>query len=74
MIFLRKFLTLLLLCISLPLFAANERIALVIGNSNYSQVGSLENPSADAKNINNSLLQMGYKTKLVIDASESTIR
>ena len=74
MILLRKLLTLLLLCSSLPLFAANERIALVIGNSNYSQVGSLENPSADAKNINNSLLQMGYKTKLVIDASESTIR
>ena len=55
-------------------YAASDRIALVIGNSKYSELGVLPNTINDARGINKSLLEMGYKTKLVLDASESSLR
>lgn len=54
--------------------AANERIALIIGNANYADLGSLSNTLNDAKGINKSLSEMGYKTKLVLNANEATTR
>jgi len=56
------------------LFAAEQRIALVIGNSKYLEFGTLENPANDAKGINQALKELGYATKLVIDADEATMR
>ena len=53
---------------------AQERIALIIGNSNYDQLGTLANTKNDAQEINASLEAMGYQTKLVLDASEVTLR
>ncbi len=55
-------------------FASNDRIALIIGNSKYTEFGVLANPANDAKDINKALIEMGYKTRLVLDANESTIR
>ncbi len=63
-----------LLCIATSSFAATDRIALVIGNSKYAEFGTLANPANDARDINKALTEMGYKTRLVLDANESTIR
>jgi hypothetical protein len=50
------------------------RVALVIGNSNYTKLPRLSNPANDARSIADALQKMGYKTQLVLDASESSIR
>jgi len=63
-----------LLYIATSCFAATDRIALVIGNSKYVEFGTLANPANDARDINKALSEMGYKTRLVLDANESTIR
>lgn len=63
-----------LLFIATSSFAATDRIALVIGNSKYAEFGTLANPANDARDINKALTEMGYKTRLVLDANESTIR
>jgi len=64
----------LLSLISLSVFSASDRIALVIGNSKYSELGTLPNTINDAKAISKSLTDMGYKTKFVMDAKESDLR
>ena len=66
-----------LLSMSLVLAANTQdskRIALVIGNSHYQQLGSLSNTMNDAKSINKALIEIGYKTRLVSDANEATLR
>jgi hypothetical protein len=50
------------------------RLALVIGNSNYATLPKLSNPANDARSIAEILQKMGYKTRLMLDASEQTIR
>ena len=65
----------LLICLIAPMtWAADVRIALVIGNSNYVEFGTLSNPTNDAQGIDKALRQMGYRTKLVLDADEATMR
>lgn len=54
--------------------ASNDRVALIIGESRYSELGVLPNTLNDARSINKVLIEMGYKTQLVLDASESAIR
>jgi len=54
--------------------AAIERMALVIGNSNYLNIGKLQNTTNDARDIQRNLNQIGFKTKLVIDADEVALR
>jgi hypothetical protein len=56
------------------LAASPQRIALVIGNSKYANLGALENTSNDARSIEKSLREMGYKTKIIIDADETSLR
>lgn len=51
-----------------------KRLALVIGNSNYTKLPRLANPTNDAQSIAEVLQKMGYSTQLVLDASEDTIR
>lgn len=62
-----------LFLISFNAFSA-ERVALVIGNSNYTELGVLKNTINDAEVINKLLVEIGYKTTLVLNASESTVR
>jgi hypothetical protein len=69
-----KSILVLLLLLATNSFASNDRIALVIGNSKYAEFGVLANPANDARDINKALTEMGYKTRLVLDANESTIR
>ena len=55
-------------------WAADVRLALVIGNSKYLEFGTLDNPTNDAKGIDKTLRELGYSTRLVLDADESTLR
>jgi uncharacterized caspase-like protein len=48
---------------------ADTRVALVIGNSSYEQVGRLANPSRDAQAIAAALKAVGFDTTLVLDQS-----
>jgi uncharacterized caspase-like protein len=57
-----------LLC-SLPA-AAEKRVALVVGNSNYSQVGTLANPANDANDIASALKAAGFEVILGIDVDK----
>ena len=55
-------------------WAADARLALVIGNSKYVEFGTLKNPQNDAKGVEKALKEMGYSTRIVLDADESTMR
>ena len=50
------------------------RLALVVGNSNYANLPKLSNPTNDARAVADVLQKLGYKTQLLLDASEQTIR
>jgi uncharacterized caspase-like protein len=50
------------------------RLALVIGNSNYTDLPKLKNPANDAHAIVNTLRDVGFDVTLVTDASETNIR
>jgi uncharacterized caspase-like protein len=50
------------------------RLALVIGNSNYANLRKLSNPANDARSIADVLQKLGYKTQLLLDASDQKIR
>ena len=59
-------------CIGLA--QAEERIALIIGNSKYQELGILNNTINDAKAIEKSLKSIGYKTTTIFDGNENNIR
>jgi Caspase domain len=50
------------------------RLALVIGNSAYTNLSKLSNPQNDARAISEVLKQLGYQTRLAVNASEQTLR
>lgn len=54
--------------------APPQRLALVIGNSKYANLGVLENTANDARSVDKSLREMGYKTKMLMDADEMMMR
>ncbi|MEO1553636.1 MAG: caspase family protein, partial [Pseudomonadota bacterium] len=56
----------------MPLFAlAEDRIALVIGNSNYETMGwKLANPANDARLMKDALEAVGFQVSQLIDATE----
>jgi len=62
------------ICLAYTSARAEERIALVIGNSHYEQLGTLTNAKADAASIADLLKRIGYKTTLVQEASEEGLR
>jgi uncharacterized caspase-like protein len=59
---------------TIPVATQPSRIALVIGNSNYVNLPKLSNPANDARSIHDALQQMGFISKLVLDASEQDTR
>ncbi|WP_238705183.1 caspase family protein [Parasedimentitalea marina] len=66
---------LLILCGVVPLVwgsrvSAEERLALIFGNSAYGSVASLDNPVNDAQLMGQSLTQVGFKVTLLIDATQ----
>jgi uncharacterized caspase-like protein len=59
---------------TIPVATQPTRIALVIGNSNYTNLPKLSNPANDARSISDGLKQIGFITKLILDASEQDMR
>lgn len=58
-----------------PLAALSEtRIALVVGNENYSSVSSLDNPANDARLIAETLEELGFEVTLLVDANQIELR
>ena len=53
----------------LPVSADAERVALVIGNSNYSAVEALPNPQNDARAIATALTNYGFEVTTALDLS-----
>jgi formylglycine-generating enzyme required for sulfatase activity len=49
---------------------ADERIALVIGNSNYKNAEPLENPKNDAEAVGEALRRVGFKVDVAIDLDQ----
>ncbi|MFM7714691.1 MAG: caspase family protein, partial [Microcystis sp.] len=47
-----------------------QRIALVIGNANYTTVGKLKTPLNDATDMANALKELGFEVILLKDASK----
>jgi hypothetical protein len=53
---------------------AENRIALVIGNSNYTSVTALPNPANDAKAMTNFLSSAGFQVVQAPDLTQSDMR
>jgi cysteinyl-tRNA synthetase, unknown class len=53
---------------------AENRIALVVGNGNYSSVSSLNNPANDATLMAESLKGLGFEVTLLMDANQTELR
>lgn len=54
--------------------AAQERIALIVGNSSYTTVSALDNPTRDAQLIASTLEQIDFDVTLLIDATQNEMR
>ena len=50
------------------------RIALVIGNSRYDELGALRNPANDAKLLAGTLRRLGFDVDLVVDADQKKMK
>src|SRR5262249_3323205 len=59
---------------TVPVRSSLIRVALVIGDSNYSNLPKLGNPANDARAIAELLQKIGFTVKLVTEASESDLR
>jgi uncharacterized protein (TIGR01370 family) len=53
---------------------AETRIALVVGNGNYSSVSSLANPGRDATLIAETLGELGFEVTLLVDSNQVELR
>lgn len=53
---------------------AENRIALVVGNGNYSSVSSLNNPANDATLIAETLEVLGFEVTLLLDSNQVELR
>ncbi|WP_165396752.1 SUMF1/EgtB/PvdO family nonheme iron enzyme [Sphaerotilus mobilis] len=64
-----------LLLAMLPVHAAPEgkRVALLIGNSNYA-VGPLRNPANDVREMEASLLSLGFQVRKVMDTDQNQLK
>ena len=60
--------------IPVNLLAANEKVALIIGNSNYQHLSKLNNTINDAKAIQKSLNDIGFKTTIATDITSEETR
>jgi formylglycine-generating enzyme required for sulfatase activity len=60
---------LLFFVLSLSAIAAQQKYALVIGNSNYANVGTLKNPANDARDVKAALEGLGFTVDLVLDGT-----
>jgi uncharacterized caspase-like protein len=67
-------LIMMLLVLSLSVTVAQEgRVALVIGNGNYQDLGRLTNPANDARDMAAALQSVGFDVDLLIDADQEAL-
>jgi TPR repeat protein/uncharacterized caspase-like protein len=59
------------ICISAASAADDRRVALVIGNSNYSEVPELANPVNDATAMSEALKKLGFDTTLITNVTKN---
>jgi hypothetical protein len=57
-----------------PAVVRQVRLALVVGNSRYSDLSKLSNPANDAHAIADKLRGIGFRTTLLLDTSEQDLR
>ena len=57
----------LFICLIFAPAIAADRVALVIGNSNYDRVADLKNPSNDARAVSEALAKHGFEVTTLID-------
>jgi len=69
MMTLRKIVLLFLTFLVIPALFAQQRHALVIGNSNYTGISSLRNPVNDANDMTAALRGLGFTVETVLDGS-----
>lgn len=62
-----------LLGLSVPA-QAEKRIALIIGNSDYTRVAQLDNAVSDARLLAGSLGELGFEVNLITDATQSELK
>lgn len=53
---------------------AEPRVALVVGNADYSAIGALDNPVNDARLIRDSLIDVGFEVIYVTDADRASFQ
>lgn len=61
------------LLVGLTTAADARRVALVIGNSDYTHASTLPNPANDARDIAGAFSSLGYETQLVEDAARGEL-
>ncbi len=67
----RSFAFILFLILSIPNFAQENRVALIIGNGNYQNGGALKNPVNDATLMDSTLTALGFEVTMLKDASKN---
>ena len=67
------FAALALLCLASTVAAAQERLALVVGNGKYDAVPSLDNPVSDSRLIARTLEQAGFTVTLLNDVRQTDL-
>lgn len=68
-----KILWLIVLFVAAPV-VAQERLALVVGNSAYGTVSPLDNPSHDARLVAQTLEALDFKVTLLIDSNQTDMK
>ncbi|MBK0327147.1 caspase family protein [Rhodobacteraceae bacterium F11138] len=53
---------------------AQDRLALVVGNSSYGTVSPLDNPSQDARLISETLEELDFRVTLLLDADQTAMK
>lgn len=68
------FIALFFACALAPMAMAQQRVALVIGNSDYQHTTSLKNPRSDAKLFAATVERLGFKTILQTDVGQRAMK
>lgn len=66
--------TIILLIMLFSQSAFASKLAIVVGNSNYTQIGKLDNPLNDAKLVSDKLTSIGFDVQLYKNAEEDVLR
>jgi len=59
---------------TIPLTTQASRLALIIGNGNYQNVPTLDNPTNDAKDMAAALRKLGFQITIKFNASKRTLK